>query len=85
MDKALADSADYFVTLAEIKNGQKAKEIGATAGTSPVGQGTQNLVKAAEGDFTVGKMLIDFETNRDSDTKLDIAVQPGKGCRRRIF
>ena len=78
MDKALADSADYFVTLAEIINGQKSKEIGATAGSSPVGQATQNLVKAAEGDFTVGKMLLDFETNRDSDTKFDVTVSPGK-------
>jgi len=61
----------FFVDLAEIKNGQIHKELGAFSGTSPVGQGTQNLVKAAEGDFTVGKMLLDFQTNRDSDTKID--------------
>mgnify|MGYP005991432141 CR=1 FL=1 len=78
-NKALADSDVYFVSLAEIKNGQVHKEIGAFSGTSPVGQGVSNLVKAAEGDFTVGKMLLDFQTNRDSDTRIDISAEPGRG------
>ena len=78
-NKALADSDVYFVSLSEIKNGQIHKEIGAFSGSSTVGQGVSNLVKAAEGDFTVGKMLLDFQTNRDSDTRIDISAEPGRG------
>ena len=79
IDKANIDAGQYFVPLSEIANGQVAKEIGATSGTSPAGQGIANLVKAAEGDFTVGKMLLGFETNLDSSANIDISIDPGTG------
>ena len=79
IDKALVDSGEYFVPLAKISNGQVSEETGASSGTSPLGQGIANLVKSAEGDFTVGKMLVDVTTNVDSDTRVDFGINPGSG------
>ena len=77
--KTLAGTSVYYISLAEIVNGQVHKQLGAFSGTSPIGQGIANLVKSAEGDFTVGKMLLDFQTNRDSASRIDISAEPGKG------
>ena len=77
IDQAKIDAGDYFIPMSYIENGQTIHEIAASSGTSPLGQGLANLVKTSSGDFTDRPMLVDFETNLDSDTAYNVSISPG--------
>jgi hypothetical protein len=81
IDEADISAGDYFIKLAELVNGGIAKSINSKGAGPALAKGLNNVLAARtfeeSGNYTTQRMLVDFITNADSATKLNIIVGSG--------
>ena len=81
IDETDISAGDYFIKLAELVNGAIAKSINSKSAGPSLAKGLNNVLAARtfeeSGNYTTQRMLVDFITNADSATKLNIIVGSG--------
>ena len=77
IDETNITAGDYFVPVVQLESGRITKQEGMTATSSGLQDLLATRTKDESGSYTVQRMITDFETNADSDTKLDMKISSG--------
>ena len=81
IDEADISAGDYFIKLAELVNGGIATSINSKAAGPSLASGLNGVLATRtyeeSGNYTTQRMLVDFITDADSATKLNIIIGSG--------